>query len=172
MNYKKIFMVMALAAFAVFAQAQVLDVFISDATGSPTNVRNAPNGKVVAQLNPTSGIMIGVESPKNGWWKITDNYYSDPDKDFEDEYLKGSTTGYWIHHSVLAVATRNYGGETLRLRKSPSSRAQAVYSFNEEIILRPMEVKGDWVKVKTTDGKHTGWIEAEWLCGNSVTNCI
>ena len=171
MNYKKIFMTMALAAFVLFAKAQALGVFISDDTGSPTNVRNAPNGKVVGKLNPNSGIMMIVDSPKKGWWKIDDGYYSDPDKDFEDEYLTGSTTGYWIHYSVLAVGTRNYGGQTLHLRKTPSAKAQSVYSFKEEIILRPIEVKGDWVKVKTADGKHTGWIEDEWLCGNSVSNC-
>jgi hypothetical protein len=34
-----------------------------------------------------------------------------------------------------------------------------------------MDIKGDWVKVKTIDGKYTGWIEEEWLCGNSLTNC-
>lgn len=171
MNYKKILTTMALFAFAIFAKAQVLGVFISDDTGTPTNVRNAPNGKVVAKLNPDSGIMLAVESQKNGWWKIENGYYSDPDKDFEDEYLTGSTTGYWIHYSVLALGTRNYGGQTLRLRKSPSARAASVYSFKEEIKLRPLEIKGDWVKVKTFDGKHTGWIEIEWLCGNSVTNC-
>jgi len=38
-------------------------------------------------------------------------------------------------------------------------------------LLRPMEIKDDWVKVKTIDGKYTGWIEIEWLCGNSLTNC-
>ena len=172
MNYKKIFMVMALAVFTVFAQAQSLRVYISDNSGSATNVRNAPNGKVVAKLNPTSGIMIFVESPKNGWWKIVGGYYTDPDKDFEEEYLKGSTTGYWIHHSVLEVATTNYGGQTLHLRNSPSSSAQSLYTFKKELLLRPLEIKGDWVKVKTSDGKHTGWIQSKWLCGNSVTNCI
>ena len=39
------------------------------------------------------------------------------------------------------------------------------------IELRPIDVKGSWVKVKTTDGKHEGWIESDWLCGNSLTNC-
>lgn len=34
-----------------------------------------------------------------------------------------------------------------------------------------MDIKGDWVKVQTYDGKYTGWIEAEWLCGNALTNC-
>jgi SH3-like domain-containing protein len=69
------------------------------------------------------------------------------------------------------MATRNYGGQTLYLRKSPSASAPVVYKFKEEITLRPMEIKGDWVKVQTSDGKFTGWIEEEWLCGNALTNC-
>ena len=171
MNYKKILMALALTTFVVIAKAQLLGVFISDDTGTPTNVRNTPKGEVVAKLNPTSGIMLAVEYQKNGWWEISDGNYCDPDNDFKEEYPTGSTTGYWIHYSVLALGTRNYGGQTLHLRKSPSSKAKSVYSFKEEIILRPMEIKGEWVKVQTADGKHTGWIEDEWLCGNSVSNC-
>ena len=38
-------------------------------------------------------------------------------------------------------------------------------------MLRPVDIRGNWVKVKTIDGKHTGWIESEWLCGNPLTNC-
>ena len=90
--------------------------------------------------------------------------------DFEGK-LKGSTTGYWIHYSVLGMGTRNYGKEKLTLRQSPNAKSAAVYSFTKEIVLRPMDIKGDWVKVKTIDGKYTGWIEADWLCGNSLTNC-
>ena len=69
------------------------------------------------------------------------------------------------------MGTRNYGKQKLILRKSPNAKAAIVYSFTDEIMLRPMEIKGDWVKVKTTDGKYTGWIEIEWLCGNALTNC-
>ena len=69
------------------------------------------------------------------------------------------------------MGTRNYGGQTLYIRQSPSASAPVVYKFKKEIQLRPMDIKGEWVKVQTTDGKYTGWIEEEWLCGNSLTNC-
>ena len=65
--------------------------------------------------------------------------------------LKGSATGYWIHYSVLGMGTRNYGGQTLYIRQSPSANAPVVFKFKEEEILRPMDIKGDWVKVQTYD---------------------
>ncbi len=154
----------------MMVNAQRVEVFIQDGNGPVTNVRNAPKGKVVAKLNSQSGIMFAVESQKNGWWKISQGIYVDPD-DMEDVRLKGSKTGYWVHYSVIAMSTSNYGGQTLHLRKSPSSKARSAYSFKNEQILRPLEVRNGWVKVVTTDGKHTGWIEEVWLCGNSVTNC-
>ena len=166
---KKLFVLMTLMTWlSVDVSAQSLGVFTYDNSGKFTNVRNAPKGKVVDKIPTDVCAMIGVEKPTNGWWKLTDNTYETGDFDGK---LKGSTTGYWIHYSVLAMGTRNYGKEKLTLRKLPDAKSVAVYSFTEEILLRPIEIKDDWVKVKTTDGKYTGWIEIEWLCGNSLTNC-
>ena len=166
---KKLFVLMTLMTWlSVDVSAQSLGVFTYDNSGKFTNVRNAPKGKVVDKIPTDVCAMIGVEKPTNGWWKLTDNTYETGDFDGK---LKGSTTGYWIHYSVLGMGTRNYGGETLYIRKNPSESAPVVYKFKKEIVLRPMEIKGEWVKVQTCDGKYTGWIEVEWLCGNSLTNC-
>ena len=120
MNYRKVILTAMMMAIAVMVNAQSLAVYISDNSGSATNVRNAPKGKVVAKLNANSGIMFDVESPRNGWWKISGGVYTDPDKDMDDFRLKGSTTGYWVHYSVIGFSTSNYGGQTLHLRQSPS----------------------------------------------------
>ena len=166
---KKHFVLMTLMTWlSVDVSAQSLGVFTYDNSGKFTNVRNAPKGKVVDKIPTDVCAMIGVEKPTNGWWKLTDNTYETGDFDGK---LKGSTTGYWIHYSVLGMGTRNYGVETLYIRKNPSESAPVVYKFKKEIVLRPMEIKGEWVKVQTCDGKYTGWIEVEWLCGNSLTNC-
>lgn len=66
----------------------------------------------------------------------------------------------------LGVFTADNSGKFTNVRNAP-----VVFKFKEEEILRPMDIKGDWVKVQTYDGKYTGWIEAEWLCGNALTNC-
>lgn len=157
-----------LSTISTSLHAQTLGVFTMDNNGKFTNVRNSPNGKIVGRIPTDVSAMIGVEKPTKGWWKIVGNDYYTGD---EKGVLKGSTSGYWIHYSVLAMGTRNYGGQTLVLRQSPDAKSSKVYQFSKEIMLRPMEIKGDWVKVQTCDGKYTGWIEEEWLCGNSLTNC-
>ena len=161
-----LFVLLTSMSTSVFAQS--IGVFTWDSKGKYTNVRNAPGGKVVDRIPTNVPAMIGVKEPTNGWWKLVDNEYDTGD---EQGKLKGSTTGYWIHYSVLAMGTRNYGNQKLTLRKSPNAKAAAVYSFAKEILLRPREIKDDWVKVQTIDGKYTGWIEEEWLCGNALTNC-
>lgn len=167
---KKLFFLVAMLACTMLAgNAQSLEVYLSDTDGPYTNVRKAPKGTVVARLSTSDPVMFAVESPKDGWWKISGGTYWIPDEDVVT--LKGSTTGYWVHSSVLALGTRNYGGQRLTLRQSPADGSKAVYSFSKEIEVRPLDLKGDWVKVKTMDGKHVGWIEAEWLCGNALTNC-
>ena len=166
---KKLFvLLMMMTCLSVGVSAQSLGVFTYDNSGKFTNVRNAPKGKVVDKIPTEVCAMIGVEKPTNGWWKIIGDTYDTGD---DEGTLKGSTTGYWIHYSVLAMGTRNYGGQTLYIRQSPTASAPVVYKFKKEIQLRPMDIKGEWVKVQTTDGKYTGWIEEEWLCGNSLTNC-
>lgn len=166
---KKLFVLLTMmTCLSVGVSAQSLGVFTYDNSGKFTNVRNAPKGKVVDKIPTEVCAMIGVEKPTNGWWKIIGDTYDTGD---DEGTLKGSTTGYWIHYSVLAMGTRNYGGQTLYIRQSPSASAPVVYKFKKEIQLRPMDIKGEWVKVQTTDGKYTGWIEEEWLCGNSLTNC-
>lgn len=173
--FGKILLTAVLLLTAMICQAQSLGVFVVDKDGPFTNVRNNyKRGAVVDHIPTNCSAMLEIERPVNGWWRIVgDNYTGLVGEygDFADVGLHGSTTGYWIHWSVIAVSTRNYGGEKLFLRKEPSENAAVTYTLTEETLLRPIEIRDDWVKVKTVDGRGTGWIESDWLCGNSVTNC-
>ena len=86
MNYKTLFLTVMMTTLTMMVHAQSVSVYIVDNTGSSTNVRNAPKGKVVTKLNANNGIMFNVESPRNGWWKISGGVYTDPDKDMEEIY--------------------------------------------------------------------------------------
>ena len=146
--------------------AQSLGVYISDNKGPVTNVRKSPGGTVLYTL-PTSDTYIAtVANPTKGWWQVKQVSDAENDKD-----VKGFVAGGWIHHSLLVLDTRNYGGERWCLRKSPSAKAKATYTFSKEISLHPIDIKGNWVKVKTADGKHEGWIESYKLCDSPLTNC-
>ena len=170
MMSKRIFMSMATALMALALHAQnYTSAFGCDSDGPYTNIRNAPNGKVVDQIPTEDDTMFVLDTPTNGWWRIVGNGYSNVENQYID--LEGSTTGYWIHSSVVAVGTRNYGNEVLLLKASPSDDAKTVGRITEESLVHPIDVKGDWVKVKTFDGRQTGWIEEYWLCSNPVTTC-
>lgn len=159
-------------AMSVHAQTGA-SAFILDNTGTPTNVRNAPNGKVVQKLpNIDGGYVVSLLEVKNNWWKI--DPVVDIYGDVEDEHvnLKGSNTGYWVHYSVLAF---NIAGEQENvLRKTPSPKGKLLQvdsSYLFEVSLRPLEIRGEWIKVITTDKRYTGWMPIDRICDNPLTTC-
>jgi hypothetical protein len=176
-NFLKRTLLSAMAvALAMVAQAQVVEVYIFDNDGPFTNVRNSPgNGKVVAKIPVDASASFSVMAPSNGWWCIKGDSYEmlsdDPDSDWKKVRLTGSTTGYWVHNSVIAVETRNYGNQKLPLLKEPKKNSKTNCTLTGEQLVRPIDVRGDWVKVKTLDGKCSGWVDGVWLCGNPVTTC-
>lgn len=164
----RLFLTTAILLLSMMAKAQGIGVYILDNDGNWTNVRNAPKGKVVFKLPAREGVMIEVDHQENGWWRLVNPVGFTGD---EKITMSGSTTGYWVHWSVVAVGTRNYGGQKLTLRQEASEKSAVVFTFTKELQLRVLDIKGKWVKVRTIDGKYTGWIDINWLCGNSLTNC-
>lgn len=159
-----------LATASVHAQ-DVIGAYLVDSNGAYTNIRNAPNGKIVDKISTKTTADFTLTTPRNGWWRITGDCYDDYDKEAEVA-LKGSKTGYWIHYSCIGFSTRNYGGEEIYLRATPSNKGKVLWKTTEqEILLHPIDVKGDWLKVKTGDMKHEGWINNLWICDNPVTTC-
>lgn len=160
-----------LIAATLYCSAQGIGVVIVDKDGPFTNIRNAPNGKIVKKISTDKTVGLVVTSPKNGWWRIVGDSYEDYDigDPSEEVKLTGSKSGYWIHYSCIGFFTRNYGGQRITLRSAPSSKAKAVYSFTTEETPLLMDKKGSWLKVKI--GTHIGWMEDEWWCDNPLTNC-
>ena len=167
---KKILCLTILFMAALVGSAQdTFTAFLTDGDET-TNIRNKPGGKVVMTVSANPSYVFDLTSPQNGWWRILE-FWNAEDED-EDATLKGSDTGeYWIHFSVLGVNTRNYGGQELYLREAPDEDANVVFTFDKEMTLSPMDVQGDWVKVKVGNFDIVGWIETEWLCSNPLTNC-
>lgn len=149
----------------IHAQASVY-MMITD-SDAVTNVRSAPNGKVVMTLPDTCSYMLTLTEPSNGWWRVEDIECAENATDIA---LQGSPTGkYWIHHSVVGASTRNYGNQRWCLRAKPSKKSKATYWFTGEIVVHPLKMSGEWIKV-TING-HTGWIQSEMLCDNPLTTC-
>lgn len=157
-----------LVTLAANAQSEVY-AYIVDASGTPTNVRNAPNGKVVQQLDNEESLVVNLLSAQGNWWRIAPlvEIYGDNEGELT---LKGSKSGYWIHNSVLQFGVA--GDPAGCLRKSPSWKAKAVTIGNStDMSFRPLAISGQWVKVVTTDGRYTGWMHRDKICSNPLTTC-
>ena len=58
-----------LIAATLYCSAQGIGVVIVDKDGPFTNIRNAPNGKIVKKISTDKTVGLVVTSPKNGWWR-------------------------------------------------------------------------------------------------------
>jgi hypothetical protein len=147
--------------------------YICDNSGTPTNVRNAPNGKIVKKLpDIDGGYVVSLLEVRNKWWRI------DPVIDVyggeENEYvqLNGSKTGYWVHYSVLQFGIAGDHENVLRETPSPKGKPLKVApSYLHEVGLCPLEIRGEWIKVITSDNRYTGWMPIDKICDNPLTTC-
>lgn len=147
----------------------VVEIFDTD--GDFTNVRNGAGGAVVDKLPTNSTYRFELtdgKSDSNGWVWIKngkvfsfDPYgYNEPENSFAVT-LKGSSTGYWVHNSVLRVFS---DGEGVVLREKPDKTSAIKYEVSHTVKLRPLRVSNDYIYLKTSDGKHEGWAPASGVC--------
>lgn len=150
-------------------------VSIYDFDGDFTNIRSAAGGAVVDKL-PTGTeyrfCLVDGKNDVNGYLQIPDGKvykYSDYEIDnpvsFYQKNLKGSSTGYWVHNSVLRIQSSKEG---VVLYKEPSTSSMVNYEVSYSIKLRPLRQKGDFVYVKTVDGKYEGWAQKSKVCYNTL----
>lgn len=156
-----------LAALPLLGQTHELNCFVCDPdTEGKTNIRSAPKGKIVHQLDPADFYQLTAIVEPGGWWRIKDGIvYNEGGC---EEKVPGSRA--WIHRSVLAVATDYEDGQPRKLYAEPRSDAKRLMVIHEiRALLRPLELSADgkWLKVTydpsefegRTCEKVTGWIE-------------
>ena len=161
--------VVLFTALAGSAQATMVAYLSNDVL--TTDILNKPSGATAMTLSSEECYIFSLTSPTDGWWKIEEISNAMDDED-PAAVLTGSDTGeYWIHYSALGLGTRNYGGQSLTLRAAPDEDADIVFTFSKELEVMPLDVQGDWVQVMVDGSYIIGWIEAEWLCSNPLTNC-
>ena len=172
---KKIILTTLIMVMTLSVNAQTgAGAYICDNSGTPTNVRNAPNGKVVQKLpDVDGGYVVSLLEARNKWWQIDPVIEIYGDDDDNTVRLKGSKTGYWVHYSVLQFNIAGDPENVLRETPSPKGKplkfAEPSYLF--EVGLRPLEIRGKWIKVITSDNRYTGWMPIDKICDNPLTTC-
>lgn len=159
-----------LTSFSINAKGFVI-AYVIDSKGPVTNIRTAPsaNAKVAMTLPTDKGsYVLTLDKVKNGWWRIADVI-----EEYEENIeipLTGSKTGYWIHGSLLYFSP--VGDPTGCLRSGPSAKSKAIrMSDSTELKFQPIGFKGQWIKVKTANGRYTGWMHRDRVCYNPLTTC-
>ena len=145
--------------------ASDVDVYINDSDDSGINIRKSPNGEVVLKLTKTEDdeFFLKLIERQDGWFKI-----KGPIGGMESDIEIPSNEG-WIHGSVIAVNTRNYGNQDLELLDNPKNGNLVGVIKEESHGLRLKDLCGSWVQVEYNGT--IGWIESSWLCGNPLTTC-
>ncbi len=147
------------------AQEPSARVYIKDST--PTNVRIAPKGTIVATLNNND--MIVVDRCENGWMHIASNDYETGDA---QEAVFKNVGEKWVHRSTLASNWQ--GGVEKLLYSSPNKISAVVARFegidDENEIKEILDLRNGMIKVRTHSGI-VGWADTSLLCGNSLTTC-
>jgi hypothetical protein len=147
--------------------------YVSDPGEEVTNIRNAPGGEVVLELQVggfDDEYMLELDQCQNGWFHIKGNV----NRIEEDLEIPGGEG--WIHHSVISADTRNYGDQPIHFYEAPGENAGINGTLKHESGgLKIYEACGEWVRCsyenESTGEKYAGWIKTEWLCGNPFTNC-
>lgn len=150
--------------------------YIADPDSSGTNIRRIPGGEVIQTLHykMEHNEYYGVELLEawNGWFRIAPQI---EDLTGEQENILLDEEGGWIHGSLLANGTRNYGeNEQLTFYTRPDTNSPVAYTIYGEAEVCFVDVRVGWSKVKyvSPEGKTSvGWIQNEWLCWNPFTTC-
>lgn len=161
-----------IATLTINAQkVKPVSVYVTD-SDKYTNVRNNPNGEIVGKINNDEGPWcMYITQIKNNWCKVKANSIVQADPDTEDVHpkLKPSDNGYWIHNSMIGFS--GVGDGRVTLYEKQSKKSKVVYRTYDWTIVHPVTFTENWIKVKTSDGKHTGWMPREEICSNPLTNC-
>lgn len=127
-----------LATASTLAQAQE---FLS-IKGNTVNIRAKPTTQSDIAWELINGYPVQVIATQDDWIKV---------KDFE------GTLG-WVHRPLTAKEPHFLiKGNTINLRSGPGTKHSVVTKLNKYDIVKTLEKRDSWAKVKTADGEE-GWL--------------
>lgn len=117
--------------------------------GSAVNMRSGPGARHEVLWTLSRGYPLSVVGRKSGWLRV---------RDFENDrgWVLRSLTSRTPHH-IVSVKVAN-------LRAAPGTRSRIVGKARYGDVLRTLERRGAWVKVRHERGT-TGWMARRLLWG-------
>ena len=118
--------------------------------------------------------VVNILEEWNGWFRIDNNIkVVDAIVELtEDLYCDGEMPTLWIHSSLLRCITR----VDVELLKELSLSAPVSIRISDDIIVNPIAMKGQWIRIKHTDEDSNktfmGWVKASSLCGDPLSLCM
>ena len=146
-------------------------VYVIEPGEAFTNVRNAPGGDVIMELahgELGEEYMLDIIEAQDGWFKFFGRILGG-ERDFDVPGGFG-----WVHHSIVATDTRNYGSQPISLYESPDETSKLVGTIDMESGgLKVLDACQEWVliELKHDDYYRKGRMKTEWCCGNPFTDC-
>lgn len=139
----------ALLAFLCWTAGAVQAREMVSIAGAEVNMRSGPGTRHEAVWALARGYPLAVTGRQGKWLKV---------KDFENDqgWVYRSLTNRTPHHIVKASVAN--------LRRSPSTRAAIVGKALYGDVLRTLERRGQWIKVRHEAGI-TGWIARRLVWG-------
>ena len=113
------------------------------------NMRSGPGTRYQAQWALARGYPLAVTGRQGRWLKV---------RDFENDsgWVLRSLTNRMAHH-IVKVRVAN-------LRSAPSTRARILAKALYGDVLRTLETRGNWIKVRQEQGV-TGWVAKRIVWG-------
>lgn len=150
--------------------------YIADPDSSGTNIRRIPGGEVIQTIRfeeeDFKAYGVEVLESWNGWFRIAPQI---EELTAEEEMIVLDGKEAWIHGSLLANDTRNYGENAqLTFYTRPDTNSPVAFTIEQEEQVTFVDVRVGWSKVKyvSPEGKaFVGWVQNEWLCWNPLTTC-
>lgn len=134
----------------LFAGAAVQAREMVSAARDDVQMRSGPGSRYAAKWTLSRGYPLSIVSRKGAWLKV---------RDFENDqgWVLSARTARTPHYVSKAKA--------LPLRSTPAPRARVLARASYGDVLRTLERRGDWVKVRKVEGGQTGWVPRNQVWG-------
>lgn len=139
---------LALVSFALFASSAWAQQFVS-VSAREANVRAGPGTQHAVHWSLSRGYPLQIIARRGEWLQV---------RDFEKD------TG-WVHRSLTGKSTHMaVQARVANMRQQPRAKAALAGKLTQGDLVRTLERRGDWVRVRTENGK-TGWVAHRLLWG-------